>query len=221
MKKLLLASAILALSVGGSTGCATKKYVTTRVGEVNDKVETLTKSVEETQDQTRKNAQRITENEKEIGQVDQKADEAGKSAVAARAAAGEAAAKAEAVDRASKRLVYEVTLSEDQGGFEFGKATLPESAKTRLDELVQQLKSNPNGAWIEVEGYTDSIGPKAYNERLGLERAQAVKTYLYTQYQIPLFKINVISFGPENPIAPNNTREGRAKNRRVVIKVLS
>jgi outer membrane protein OmpA-like peptidoglycan-associated protein len=221
MKKLVLASAIIALSIGGSNACATKKFVKTRVGEVNDKVETLSKSVEENQDRTKKAEQRIAQNEQQINQVDQKADQAGKSAADAANAANAAGAKADAVDKASKRLVYEVVLSEDQAGFRFGAAMLPDDAKARLDQLAQQLKSNPNGAYIEVEGYTDSTGPKAYNEQLGLDRAQAVKRYLYEQYQIPLHKINVISFGPENPVAPNNTREGRAKNRRVVIKVLS
>jgi outer membrane protein OmpA-like peptidoglycan-associated protein len=221
MKKLLLAVAVVALSVGGSTACATKKFVKTRVGEVNDKVETLTKSVEETQDRTKKNEQRIAQHDQQISQVDQKADLANKSAADARGAADSAGAKADAVDKASKRLVYEVVLSEDQGGFKFGTAALPDQAKARLDELVQQLKANPNGAYIEVEGYTDGTGPRAYNDQLGMERAEAVKKYLYEQYQIPLHKINVISFGPDNPVAPNTTREGRAKNRRVVIKILT
>lgn len=221
MKRLFVATTIVALAIGGSSACATKKYVRTRVGEVNDKVETLSKSVEENQDRTKKAEQRIAQNEQQINQVDQKADAAGKAASDAANAANAAGAKADAVDKATKRLVYEVVLSEDQAGFKFGKATLPDEAKSRLDQLVQTLKSNPNGAYIEVEGYTDATGPKAYNEQLGLERAQAVKRYLYEQYQIPLHKINVISFGSENPVAPNNTREGRAKNRRVVIKVLS
>jgi outer membrane protein OmpA-like peptidoglycan-associated protein len=221
MKKLVLAVAVVALSVGGSTACATKKFVQTRVGEVNDKVETLTKSVEETQDRTKKNEQKIAQHDQQINQVDQKADQANKSAADARGAADSAGAKAEAVDKASKRLVFEVMLSEDQGGFKFGQAKLPDEAKARLDELVQQLKANPNGAYIEVEGYTDATGPRAYNDQLGMERAEAVKKYLYEQYQIPLHKINVISFGPDNPVAANTTREGRAKNRRVVIKILT
>jgi len=85
---------------------------------------------------------------------------------------------------------------------------------------VDQLKANPNGAYIEVEGYTDNVGPKAFNEKLGMDRAEAVKRYLYEEHQIPLHRINVISYGPDKPVAPNNTKAGRAKNRRVVIKVL-
>ncbi len=221
MKKLLLALPIVALALGGSSACATKKYVRTRVGEVNDKVETLSKSVEENQERTRKNEQAIAETNQRVGQVDQKAEAAGRSAAEANTAANGAAAKADAVDKASKRLVYEVTLSEDQAGFKFGKATLPDEAKERLDQIVSQLKQNPNGAYIEVAGYTDNRGSKDYNQKLGLERAEAVRRYIYEKYQVPLHKINVISYGSEDPVAPNNTREGRAKNRRVVVRVLT
>jgi len=220
MKKLLLALPIVALALGGSSACATKKYVTTRIGEVNDKVETLSKSVEDNQERTRKNEQAIAETNQRVGQVDQKAEAANKSAADARTAAGSAAAKADAVDKASKRLIYEVTLSEDQSGFTFGKAALPDEAKARLDQIASQLKANPNGAYIEVAGYTDDRGSKQYNQRLGLERAESVRRYLYEKYQIPLHKINVISYGADDPVAPNDTREGRAKNRRVVIRVL-
>ena len=64
------------------------------------------------------------------------------------------------------------------------------------------------------------MGSEAVNERIGLERAKAVERYLYEHHQIPLHKTDVISYGEENPIAPNNTRAGRANNRRVEIKVL-
>ena len=73
MKKLVVAVPILALALGGTTACATKKMVRTQVGEVNGKVETLSKSVEETQERTRANEGRI-------GEVDQKAQAAGQRA---------------------------------------------------------------------------------------------------------------------------------------------
>ena len=84
MKKLLLALPIVALALGGSSACATKKYVTTRIGEVNDKVETLSKAVEDNQERTRKNEQAIAETNQRVGQVDQKAEAANKSAADAR-----------------------------------------------------------------------------------------------------------------------------------------
>ena len=83
------------------------------------------------------------------------------------------------------------------------------------------MKANPNGGYIEVAGYTDNRGSKDSNRRLGLERAESVRHYLYEKYQIPLHKINVISYGEEKPVAPNKTKAGRAQNRRVVIKVLA
>jgi peptidoglycan-associated lipoprotein len=220
MRKFVLALSVAAIAAGSSTACATKGFVRNRVGEVNDKVESVSRSLEETQERTRKNEAAINEANQRIVQVDQKAAAANDAAANARTAADTAANKADAVDKATKRIVYEVTLSEDQGNFKFGQAQLPEEAKGRLDEVVKQLKSTPNGAYIEVEGYTDSRGSKDYNQKLGLERAESVKRYLYEEHQIPLHRISVISYGPDKPVAPNTTKEGRAKNRRVVIKVL-
>jgi outer membrane protein OmpA-like peptidoglycan-associated protein len=117
--------------------------------------------------------------------------------------------------------VYEVVLSEDQGNFKFGKANLPDEAKQKIDEMVSQLKQDPKNIYLEIEGHTDNLGTAKVNERIGLERAESVKRYLYEQYQIPLHKMNVISYGQEKPIAPNKTKAGRAQNRRVVIKVLA
>ncbi|HSD11320.1 MAG TPA: OmpA family protein [Candidatus Binatia bacterium] len=221
MKKLVVAVPVLALALGGTTACATKKFVRGQVGEVNDKVETMSKSLEETQERTRANEQKIGEVDQKAGAADQKATVAGQRADEARAAADAVNTRAEAIERASKRLVYEVVLSEDKGNFKFGKAEVPEEAAGEIDQLVQQLKANPNGAYIEIEGHTDSAGTKDVNYRLGLERAENVKRYLYEHHQVPLHKINVISYGEEKPIAPNKTREGRAQNRRVVIKVLA
>jgi outer membrane protein OmpA-like peptidoglycan-associated protein len=221
MRKSLFAASILALSVAVAPACATKKFVRGQVGEVNTKVDTLSGSLEETQERTRKNEERI-------GQVDQKAEAAGKSASDARTAAEEAASRAnevnsrvDTVEAANRRLVYEVTLSEDQGNFRFGKTELPDEAKARLDEVITQLKADPKGVFIEIEGHTDNIGTAELNQRLGLERAETVKRYIYESHQVPLHKINVISYGEEKPVSPNRTREGRAQNRRVVIRVLS
>jgi outer membrane protein OmpA-like peptidoglycan-associated protein len=75
--------------------------------------------------------------------------------------------------------------------------------------------------FIEIEGHTDDIGDPATNERIGLERAESVQRYLYEQYQIPLHKISIISYGEEKPAVQGKTRDARAQNRRVVIKVLA
>jgi outer membrane protein OmpA-like peptidoglycan-associated protein len=225
MRKFLVAVPIAVLAVGGSTACATKKFVRTSVGEVNDKVDSVGKSLEETQERTRRN-------EAKIAEVDTKAQGAATSAQQANAAAADARnatntlatstnSKFDTLDRQSKRLVYEVVLSEDQGNFKFGKAELPDEAKQRIDEMVAQLKQDPKNVFIEIEGHTDNVGAPETNERIGLARAEAVERYLYEQYQVPLHKMNVISYGETKPIAPNKTTAGRAQNRRVVIKVLT
>jgi outer membrane protein OmpA-like peptidoglycan-associated protein len=215
----------------GSTACATKNYVNTRVDdvntEVNAKVATLTESIEETQERTRANTQRI-------GEVDQKADaanaradaantragEAGSAAARAASAAADVDSKVEAIEASSRRLVYEVVLSDENSKFAFGKSALADAAKSEVDKVVDQLTADPKNVYLEIEGHTDSTGPEVLNERLGLERAEAVKRYLYEHHSIPLHKMNVISFGESKPVAPNTTRDGRAMNRRVVIKVL-
>ena len=112
-------------------------------------------------------------------------------------------------------------LAQDQGGFKFGQTKMPDDMQAKIDQIVSQLKADKKNVWVEIEGHTDSTGDKVMNEKLGLARAEAVKRYLYEHHQIPLHKINVISFGESKPAAPNNTREGRAQNRRVVVKVLS
>jgi outer membrane protein OmpA-like peptidoglycan-associated protein len=227
MRHVLVAMAIVTVSVG-STACATKKYVNTRVDDVNSKVSTLSTSIEETQERTRKNEQRI-------GEVDQKADAAGTrageaasaaataSSAADRAASAAAAAdaKAVAIDQASRRLVFEVILSADNSKFAFGKAQLDDTTKSEIDKVIEQLNSDPKNVFLEIEGHTDAVGSPRINEELGMERAEAVKMYLYEQHNVPLHKMNVISYGETKPVAPNNTRDGRAKNRRVVIKVLT
>jgi len=225
MKKLVLVVPVLALALGGTTACATKKFVRGQVGEVNDKVESVSKSLEETQERTKANEAKIAEVDQRAQAAaqaaDTKATSAGQRADGAKTTADAANTKAEAVDKASKRLVYEVVLSEDKGDFKFGKATVPDSAIGELDQLVAKLKAEPNGAYIEVEGHTDNVGPKDVNYKLGLERAENVKRYLYEHHQVPLHKINVISYGEDKPVAPNKTKDGRAQNRRVVIKVLT
>lgn len=226
-RKLFLAIPIVMLAVG-STACATKKFVRTSVGEVNDKVDSLGRSLEETQERTRKNEARISEVDQATQAAAQAAKAANDQAVSANSAAGQASstantavAKADALDKASKKLVFEVVLNEDQGNFTFGKTELPDEAKAKLDQVISQLKADPKGAYFEIEGHTDDVGPKELNQKLGMERAESVKLYLYEKHQIPLHKMSVISYGEDKPVAPNKTKAGRAQNRRVVIKVLA
>ena len=235
MRRLLTATAIVAFGRAGTTACATKGYVKNQVGQVSSKVDTLSTSLEETQERTKRNEAKIAEVDQKAQSgiqaaqtADGKAVAADGKAIAADAKATEAgsaarmaAERADAVDKSSKRVVYEVVLSEDSGNFKFGKSVLPDEAKAKIDELVTQLKADPKGAYFEIEGHTDNTGDKMYNVKLGEQRAEAVKRYLYEQHQIPLHRINVISYGSEKPVGNNKTKDGRAQNRRVVIRVLA
>jgi len=211
----------LALAIALATGCATKKYVNTEVDKVNTKVDGVSKGLEATQERLKATDARIGEVDKKTAAAQASADGARAAAGAADAKAGSAAAAAAAVDKASRKLIYSVALSDAQGNFAFGGAALSPEIKARIDEFMVQVKANPAQMFFEIEGHTDNIGAKDVNDKLGLDRAEAVKRYLYEQHQIPLHKMSVISFGSEKPVAPNNTKDGRAANRRVVIKVLS
>jgi peptidoglycan-associated lipoprotein len=224
MRKSLFVVGVVTI-LGVAPACATKGFVRTSVGEVNDKVATMGTSLEETQE-------RVRTAEGKIVEVDGKAVAANEAAAKANAAAADAANKATEVGTTAERraagieaetrkLIFETVLSEDQGKLLLGKAVLPEDAALALDEMVNNLKADKKAVWVEIEGHTDSAGDAKYNEQLGLMRAEAVKRYLYEKHQVPLHKINVISYGEEKPVAPNNTRAGRAQNRRVVIKVLA
>ena len=225
MRNSLFIVGVFAVALSVAPACATKKFVRTSVGEVNDKVGTMGKSLEETQE-------RVRTAEGRIGEVDSKAGAAADSASKANAAAAAAANRASEVGTTAERraagieaetrkLIFTTVLSEDRGQFELGKAELPADATAAIDTMVNTLKADKKAVWVEIEGHTDNVGDAKYNENLGLLRAEAVKRYLYEKHQVPLHKINVISYGEQKPVAPNKTRDGRAQNRRVVIKVLA
>ena len=231
MKRLLMAAVVVAFGVTGSTACATKGYVKNQVGQVSTKVDTLSQSLEATQERTRQNEAKIAEVDQKAQagikgaqdaalSADGKAVTADGKATTAMTAAETAAAKAEAVDKSTKRIVYEVVLSEDSGNFKFGSTKLPDEAKAQIDEMIGKLLADPKGAYFEIEGHTDNVGGKEINRKIGMERAEAVKAYLYEQHKIPLHRVNVISYGEDKPATENNSSKARAQNRRVVIRVL-
>jgi outer membrane protein OmpA-like peptidoglycan-associated protein len=228
MRKPIFVVSMLALTLAVAPACATKKFVRTEVGQVNDKVTTMGTSLEQTQERVKQAEGRITEVDSKAGaaqtsanQAQQSATQAQQAATTANSAATAVGTRADAIEASARKLIYEVVISEDQGKFKFGGADLPDEAKSAIDSMVTNLKDQKSAVWIEIEGHTDNVGDKKYNERLGVTRAEAVKKYLYEQHQVPLHKINVISYGEDKPAAPNKTRDGRAQNRRVVIKVLS
>ena len=228
MKKSMFVISCFTITLAVAPACATKKFVRTEVGQVNDKVTTIGKSLEETQE-------RVRAAETRIGEVDTKAAAAGQSAMQAQEAAKtaqgtgnqamevgkSAVAKVDAVEASTRKLVFTAVLTDDQAKFKSGIAKLSDEAKAALDQMVAQVKSQKSAIWVEIEGHTDAVGDASYNEKLGLARAEAVKRYLYEQHQVPLHKMNAISLGEDHPVTDNKTRDSRSQNRRVVIKVLA
>ena len=216
MLKVVTLAAVIAVV---APACATRGFVRTETAVVDAKIDTVAATVEETQERTLQNGERI-------GEVDQRAMEAGQAARMSQAAADGAAMAADAVgtrvdeiQAMAGRLIFEVTLSENQGNFASGRDDLPDAARARIDQLIGQLSADGQNEFIEIEGHTDSTGGENYNLELGMERAEAVKRYLYEQHNVPLHKMNVFSYGEARPAAPNDTAAGRAQNRRVVIRV--
>jgi outer membrane protein OmpA-like peptidoglycan-associated protein len=192
-------------------GCAKKSYVQREVGEVNKKVDAVAADLEKTQ-------HRVQQNEVRIDAVDKSAQsgigEAKSSAAAAmtRAQAAEVAAKG--------KLIYTVTLSNDKVRFPVNKAEISDEAKAMINEAVAPLVQANRGVFFEIEGHTDNTGDEAYNFKLGEERAMAVRDYIAKTHAVALSRLNVISYGEDKPVAENKTRDERAQNRRVVIRIL-
>jgi peptidoglycan-associated lipoprotein len=204
---------IVPLMVAGVAlaGCAKKSYVQREVGEINKKVDAVSVEVEKTQ-------QRVQQNEVHIDSVDKSA-QSGISE--AKGSAQAAMGKAEEAEKAAKgKLIYTVTLSNDKVRFPLNKAEISDEAKAMIDEAVAPLVKENRGVYFEIEGHTDSTGDAAYNFKLGEQRAMAVRDYIAKTHGIALNRLNVISYGEDKPVADNKTRDGRAQNRRVVIRIL-
>ena len=191
----------LALIVAlGATGCATKKYVKQETGAVGTRVDEMSGQVEEAQT-------RLDTHERQIGETSKTAQEALQRAM-------------EAGKLAEGKLLYETVLTDEKVKFGFDTSDLSPEAEAALDEFATGLKTQNAGVYIEIQGHTDSVGSEKYNEELGLLRAEAVRRYLSQKHQLPLHRINVISYGETAAQADNSTREGRSQNRRVAIVVL-
>ncbi len=201
----LLAVLVFVGAIAG-TGCATKKYVTGEVAALDDKVEGVQSNVEENQKRIREHNDQlasigdlIKQHDSRFNTVDGRIDD---------------------VKRlAEGKLIFKETLRNDEAKFDFDSAVLSDQAKAMLDGFVQRLVSENKGIYIEIQGHTDSTGEDSYNLMLGKKRAEAVMDYLYKQYNIPLHRMEVISFGSSKPVADNGTKDGRAMNRRVEILV--
>ena len=107
----------------------------------------------------------------------------------------------------------------DKVQFETGKADLKEVSHSLLDEVAKMLKDNPQVELISVEGHTDSTGSPDFNRKLSQDRAESVAKYL-TSKGVKAARMEPKGFGPDRPIADNETDAGREANRRVEFNIL-
>ena len=192
MAKLTITGLMLAstLSLGA---CATQDYVDKHVAPVQAQVTDI---------QTHQQGQ-----DQQLSQLDQ--------------TSRDALQRAEAANKlAEGKFLYSMVLSDDSVKFPTDGSKLSPEAQTRLMDFVSKLKSDNKNVYLEIQGHTDATGPKTLNERLGEERAEAVRLFM-NQQGVPLNRMATISYGQDAPVAPNTTREGRAQNRRVVLIVMA
>ena len=216
------------------SGCATKKYV-------RQQVQTVQPAIQEAQNASKENAERIDTIDKRAQQgvsaaqvADQKASQAEQDAQTAQNAAQSADRKADTANQGVQQADNRIntlesrvsaindnyTQSETQTvTFRPNASSLTSEAKSTLDRIANDLSGQRAGYVLEVQGYTDATGPEQYNIGLSQRRAEAVERYLVSK-DLPLFRINIVGLGKENPIADNKTSNGRAQNRRVEVRVL-
>ena len=219
LKIAVLAAAIVALS-----GCATKNYVKNQTAplidqtnQLNDKTAANNRAIHDTDDRAQAG----------IKQAQGAADTATTNAQSAQTAAGSAETAAnDAVHRADSLASVVAGLDNYQAignlsvTFGFDKSVLTKDDKDQLDTFAGTI-TNAKSYIVEVTGGTDSTGNADYNYQLSQRRADAVVQYLATKYAIPAHRFYLIGIGKDKEVADNKTREGRAKNRRVDIRVLS
>jgi outer membrane protein OmpA-like peptidoglycan-associated protein len=205
-----LVGALFLVGLMASTSCATKKYVMGEVATLDQKVEGMETTIEENQQRIKEHDERlttlgslITQNQSKLNQ--QKSELDGKISEVRKFAQG--------------KLVLQEVIRNDEAKFGFESWELGAEAKLALDKFVETLIAQDRGLYLEIQGHADSTGPEDWNVYLGKKRAEAVMSYLHENYHIPLYRMEVISYGSSRPVADNSTREGRAQNRRVEILV--
>ena len=192
MAKLAITGLMLS-SVLALGACATQDYVDKHVATVQGEV-TDVQGHQQSQDQ-------------QLSQLDQ--------------TTRDALQRAEAANKlAEGKFLYSMVLSDDSVKFPVDSSQLSPEAQTRLMDFVQKLKADNRNVYLEIQGHTDSTGSKTANMRLGEERAEAVRLF-FNRQGVPLNRMSTISYGDSAPVAPNNTREGREQNRRVVVIVMA
>jgi outer membrane protein OmpA-like peptidoglycan-associated protein len=120
----------------------------------------------------------------------------------------------------SGKLIDSLLLNESMVLYAYEQPELTAQGRDALDELIAGVKPRLPHVFVEIVGYTDSLGLDSQNRRVALERAESVRRYLHEQGGIPLDRMATISYGDLKPVASNVTYEGRGHNRRVQVRVL-
>jgi OmpA-OmpF porin, OOP family len=214
----------LAASMAATVGCASKNYVrqqTTpiinKTNELDDLTAQNTKAIKDVDARAQAGIQDVNTR---AAAADQKAQTAGQQAAQAQESADNAVHRVGVLSDAVANLDNYRIVSESAVHFGFDKDFLTKQAKEELDKLGEAVP-NTKGYIITVEGGTDSTGPADYNYSLSERRANSVIQYLGSKYNIPPHKIYLIGLGKDKPAEPNKTREGRAANRRVDIRLMT
>jgi outer membrane protein OmpA-like peptidoglycan-associated protein len=212
------------LAVAGVTGCATKKYVhneTAPLVEHSDQLDAQTaannrqiRSVDDRAQAGIGHAQTSADTAYQSGQ------NADKSAHDAETAATDAVHRADSLDSVVKGLDNYKPLGSVTVTFGFDKAVLTKADRDQLDSFAAQLGSAKSYI-LEVTGGTDSVGSAQYNYELSQRRADAVVQYLASKYEIAAHRFYLIGIGKDKEVASNTSAEGRKKNRRVEVQLLS
>src|SRR5437660_220889 len=215
---------MLALAMASTLGCASKKYVrnetTPLINKTNELDDLTAKNSRDIKDVDARVQAGLQQVNSKTAEVDQKALAAGKSADAAQTTANAAVQRADSLTTAVLNLDSYRPVAETSVHFGFDKDNLTKKAKEALDQLAADIQ-NTKGYIITVEGGTDSVGPSDYNYDLSQRRANAVIQYLASQHNIPAHKIYLIGLGKDKPADSNKTSEGRAKNRRVDVRLMT
>src|SRR6266852_2995862 len=215
---------MLAASMVATVGCASKNYVrqqTTpiinKTNELDDLTAQNTKSIKDVDARAQAGIQDVNTR---AAAADTKAQAAGQQAAQAQTSADNAVHRVDVLTDAVANLDTFKTVSETAVHFGFDKDFLTKQAKEELDKLAETVP-NTKGYIITVEGGTDAVGPADYNYGLSERRASAVIQYLGSKYDIPAHKIYVIGLGKDKPVDDNKTRDGRAANRRVNVRLMT
>lgn len=216
--------ATASFAVLGATGCATKNYVKTQTAPIIQKTGQVENETAENNRQIHsvdESAQAgIKQAQSSADTANQNAQQASSAAGQANTAANDAAQRADSLDSVVKGLDNYKQAGDVSVNFGFDKSVLTDDDKQQLDSFAGQLGSAKSYI-LEVTGGTDSVGPAQYNYELSNRRADAVVQYMVTKYNIPAHRFYLIGIGKDQAVADNKTREGRAKNRRVEVQMLT